>query len=222
MKPYEDSTDDETWSFRAYRAAMQRGQQHLVPFQDGDTIVFRDFFGFPKVTNDFEVQVRYWTMRIEGESHKMAEMLATKSFPGSKGTDRTFWQGREFGGGQFRDRPLIGKHHLALADKAGVSVVGKVYNGTLARYPGDPEAWVSDLGDVKRRCEERGWGCEGAITVKAAPAGDAEPQPYRVADDLVERYVDEAIDDNPDLAPKRAAVKEELASKLAGIHGDTS
>lgn len=220
MKPYENSTDDETWSFRAYHEAMKRGQRHLVQFQDGDTIVFQDFFGFPKVTHDFEQQVHYWTMRIEGESHRMAEMLATRRFPGTKGTDRAFLQGREFGAGQFQDRPLVASHHLKMADDAGVSVVGKVYNGTLARFPGDPEAWVSNLGDVKDLCERRGWSADGAITVRAPQyAEPPDPAPYRVADDLVERYVDDAIATNPDLAPKRADVKEELTHKLAGIHG---
>lgn len=154
-----------------------------------------------------------------GCTPRLADMLASRSFPGTKGTDRAFLQGRPTDGAQFEHVPLVGRHHLALAERAGVSVTGKVYNGTLARFPGDPEAWVSGLGDVRRVCESRGWAAEGAITVKAP--SDVEPvaTPYRVADDLVERYVEDAIDENPDLAPKRAAVKEELAHKLAGIHG---
>lgn len=154
-----------------------------------------------------------------GCSPALADLLASRSFPGTTGTDRAFWQGREFGGAQFQDQPLVGRHHLKLAEEAGVNVAGKIYNGTAARFPGDPEAWVSDLGDVKSLCERRGWGCEGALTV-AAPR-DVEPvlSPYRVADDLVERYVEDALATNPDLAPKRADVKEELAHQLAGIHG---
>ena len=213
---------DSDFSYKAYVTARRRRFASQGGYKDGDVIEFIDFFTFPKVTDDFEKQVHYWMMRLDGESHNMADMLASRSFPGTKGTDRAFWQGREFGGAQFQDRPLVGQHHLAMAERAGVNVAGKVYNGTMARYPGDPEAWVSNLGDVKDICERRGWEAEGAITVKAPRYAAREPQPYRVADDLVERYVNEAIDDNPDLAPKRAAVKEELASKLAGIHGDTS
>ncbi len=37
--------------------------------------------------------IRYVEMRLRGESHKMAEVLATRKFPGLKGTDAIFWEG---------------------------------------------------------------------------------------------------------------------------------
>lgn len=154
-----------------------------------------------------------------GCSPRLADMLASRSFPGTRGTDRAFLQGRPTDGAQFEKIPLVGQHHLRMAKDAGVSVTGKVYNGTLARYPGDPEAWVDSLGDVKRICEARGWEAEGAITVQAPRYAGEEPGPYAIADDLVEKYVEDKISENPDLAARRAEVKEEIASSLSGVHG---
>lgn len=44
-----------------------------------------------------------------------------------------------------------------LARAAGVSTTGKWYNPALARFLGDPEAWVSGMDDIKQRCIQRGW-----------------------------------------------------------------
>ena len=41
---------------------------------------------------------------------------------------------------------------------------GKKYIASLARHPGDKEAWVSGRSDVQAVCEARGWGCEGAVS----------------------------------------------------------
>jgi hypothetical protein len=160
----------------------------------------------------------YLQCLANGCSERLAEMLASHRFPGTKGTDRAFFQGRHLGVGQFADVPLVARHHERIAEAAGMSTVGKAYLGTLARYPGDPEAWVSDLHDVKTKCEERGWGCEGAIKVEARE-GEVTPGRYQVADDIVEACVDDRIAEDPDLAGDRDAVKEGVAKRLGGVHG---
>jgi hypothetical protein len=160
----------------------------------------------------------YLQCLANGCSERLAEMLASHRFPGTKGTDRAFFQGRPLGVGQFADVPLVARHHERIAEDAGVSTVGKAYLGTLARYPGDPEAWVSDLHDVRTKCEERGWGCDGAIKVEARE-GEMTSGRYRVADDIVEAHVDDEIAEDPALAPRRDEVRAELATKLGGVHG---
>lgn len=151
----------------------------------------------------------------------LAEMLASRSFPGTKGTDRAYMQGRQLGGAQFEGIPLVGRHHLKIAHDAGVSVTGKWYAGTLARpgFPGDPEAWVSSLDDLRAIVKRRGWTCTGAVEIKEPRYLDVEPQAYHVADDLVEQYVEDAIAEDPALEMKRADVKEAIAVKLAGRYG---
>ena len=149
----------------------------------------------------------------------LADMLASHSFPGCKGLDRNFLQGRPLSGGQFDETPMVGRHHIAKAEAAGVNVVGKLYNGTLARFPGDPEAWVDSLHDVKTICERRGWSAEGAIHVAASLDSDQEPGPYRVADDLVDDHVAQVLDERPELAPRALEIREEVRGRLSGVHG---
>ena len=108
----------------------------------------------------------YWDMRTAGQSARLAEMLALGAPPMSN-TDREFLEGR-CNGNQFDGGPLrqdIGDRFRKVAEAAGQSVKGKVYIGGLARFPGDPHAWVSDRGDVKRIVEGRGWKCEGSVEV---------------------------------------------------------
>jgi hypothetical protein len=64
-----------------------------------------------------------------------------------------------------------------------------VYLPAMARFPGDPEAFVSHgsaRGSVRRTMESRGWGCEGSVKVKAR---ESEPASCRLADEIVEQEV---------------------------------
>lgn len=44
-----------------------------------------------------------------------------------------------------------------LAKQAGIDTTGKWYHPPLARFLGDPEAWVGSMDDIKQRCLGRGW-----------------------------------------------------------------
>lgn len=106
----------------------------------------------------------YWDMRLDGASANIAEMLALQTPPMSN-TDREFLQGH-CNGNQFDKGPLtetVANRLKAAAEAGGQNVTGKVYLGGLARYPGDPEAWVSGRGDVKRVVESRNWKCSGSV-----------------------------------------------------------
>jgi hypothetical protein len=131
---------------------------------------------------------RYFLMRHQGESHNMALMLATNSFPGVRGTDSVF-----MAGSHCQDSPLDRMREEA-AKAQGVDTNGKRYISGLARFSNDPEAWVSGLGDVKRICEERGWNCHGAIDVEAPEAtGDPWDGEYQAAPDLIEDHVERRL-----------------------------
>ena len=60
-------------------------------------------------------------------------------------------------GNQFANDPETGEIYAAKARWAGVSIKGKVYRNALARTPGDPQAWVSDLSEAKDVCRRNGW-----------------------------------------------------------------
>jgi hypothetical protein len=99
-------------------------------------------------------------------------------------TDSVFLQGH-CNGNQFAGMPYQGDYYRGVAKRQGQDTTGKVYLSGLAAYPGDPEAWVSGRGDAERICQKRGWGAQGAISVKALPR---EPgPPVRLADDIVDR-----------------------------------
>jgi hypothetical protein len=184
---------------------------------------------YPKVSDDPAIQARYELMRDGGQSHGMAEVLAFRKFPGVAGTDSQFLRGRAKGADSIAgsEEPVVRKEYFERAERAGVSPAGKVYLGQLARFPGDPQAWVSGTGDVKRRLEERGWGCESPhLKVKPpqyADAPDPRSKPYAVAPDIVKRHVDEAVATNPDLkARDRKELEHETGRKLAGVRGSKS
>lgn len=126
---------------------------------------------------------------------RFAEMIASGRPPRGK-TDDTFNTIQDnCNGKQFERQPAIGDLYRRQAEAAGVSTTGKVYLSALAEYPGDPHAWVSGRGDVRRRCLEKGWGCEGAVTLKGR---EYEHQPVALAEDIVQREVEKRLEADPD------------------------
>jgi len=126
------------------------------------------FTKWPIVSINPAIQAAYEESRELGESHAIAEMCAFRKGP-SLETDTTFSRG--FGHDPFGGHvnPLAKKRYLAEAKRARINTSGKRYMSGLAAYPGDPKAWVSSKSDVRKVCEERGWGCEGAVNVAARP-----------------------------------------------------
>ena len=148
---------------------------------------------YEEVSSDREIQARYVRMRESGESHNMAEMLACRAFPNLR-TDVAFWMGR-VNGNQFEDTPGLGNTYRQVAESRGQSTTGKYYQSGLARFPGDPEAWVTGRGDVERVLRSRGWGCEGIVNITAE---DRPPIPdIPIAQDIVDREVEEIMAKDP-------------------------
>lgn len=167
------------------------------------------------ISRDPVIQARYEEMIAAGESHMMAEMLAFQAAPGLN-TDDTFLRGH-CNGNQFAKQPHVGDFYKKKAEAAGVDTTGKVYLSSLAQESGDPEAWVSGRGDVKRICAERNWDCEGSVThhrnadndegQRVSKAGD-------VADDILDREVAKV---HPEVAPtpkEKAELREKIRERM--------
>jgi hypothetical protein len=108
-------------------------------------------------------------LEAKGVSPKLADMLAHRKAPALKGTDTQFW--KEHGDNHgIEGGALHRRHVIQKAKAAGISIAGRKFIGQLAdgRGAADPQAWVMDTTDIKRICEERGYGCEGAVTVAAS------------------------------------------------------
>lgn len=126
-------------------------------------------------TRQREIVLHYWDCRRNGCEPRLAEMLALQAPPMSN-TDREFLEGH-CNGSQFAGSPMandMGNKYAAVAKERGVSIKGKVYLSGLARYPGDPKAWVSDRGDVKRIAEEQNLAIQGSVDHK--PDGRIDDQ----------------------------------------------
>lgn len=169
---------------------------------------------FPTISADPTIQDAYEGMRRRGESHNLAEMLALQAVPQIV-TDNTFLTGHA-NGSQFEKRPEMGDFYRRRAEAGGQNVKGKVYLSGLAEYPGDPRAWVSGRGDVQKVCEERGYGCDGAVTVKRDRSVEPPP-PVDVADDIVDEHAQMIVAKEPERGrtpEKKAELKEQVRQRL--------
>jgi hypothetical protein len=133
------------------------------------------------------------------------------------------YKGLDDGFGNDNDARSIAR---AAALAGGVNPEGKRYVSGLVRPEvgfGDPLAWV-DKGEarsqIKKRCEERGWGCEGAVTTTIRPAecGPTPMDQYEVADDIVDAEVVQTIQrDKLAITPsEKAVLRVETKKRLSG------
>jgi len=161
-------------------------------------------------------------MRIAGSSHKFAEMVVLQQAP-SLQTDTRWLTGHhsanQFAGGSAKEE--CGKYYIDVAQRHGVITSGKVYKSGLARFPGDPEAWVSSRSEVKRLCERRNWDCEGSVIHRSVDTGPApEAKPYRVAEDIVNAELEKITDTNPTALLDDPRLREKTANRLSGDTGE--
>lgn len=106
-------------------------------------------------------------------------------------TSNTFLANRPMGGAQFGEKTR--DHYLRTAAAHGVSTDGKAYDPRIARFPGDPEAWVQSPDDVRAVIERRGWSCDGDIKVSGPERAPAQDKP--LADDLVAEKVETILEE---------------------------
>lgn len=143
-----------------------------------------------------EVSEAKYNALIAGQyDARLKEMFDEQAAPRGV-SDCTFMAGTA-NGRQFSGQDYIGDYYGQVAKAHGVSTTGKKYLSGLARFPGDPEAWVDSRGDVQRTLEKRGWGSEGTINVKKRElANDPDPGPD-MAPDLVTKYAHEVASQYP-------------------------
>lgn len=123
----------------------------------------------PIISDDPRIQALYEQSRAAGSSHKLAEMLAFQSPPGSL-TDREFFSGQGTLADQFKgDEAMLKRLVSTAASNGRRPQASDVYCSGLARFPGDPEAFVPSSGGrnyIRRLSEQRGHACHGAVEVK--------------------------------------------------------
>lgn len=153
------------------------------------------------------------------QTHKMAEMLAYQRAPRCM-TDRELFEGMGTLADQFPGEDRYVEMIVAGARANGYEPgLHDVYMPNLARFTGDPEAFVPPTGGrghIKKICEKRGIPCEGAVNVSAPPV-DKEPAKVRLGEDLVEESINEMVRQDPDIA--RKATRRDLRDEVISKHG---
>ena len=148
---------------------------------------------WPSVSDRPDVQKHYEACRDAGTSHRAAEMFATRQCP-SLQTDTRWIAGTDNGRN------------------------GSVYKHQLARFPGDPKAWVTSRADCRRVAAERGMTLEGSVTYTPPELDIPNPldEPYRVSDKIVDHEYEVLCDTEPDAAHMPAEdLKDDIRKKLS-------
>lgn len=153
-----------------------------------------------------------------GESPRFAEMLAMRQPPRSSGTDTTLFANT----GTLRDQIKRPQHRALLAKNAkkmGIKLTGnELYQASLARFPMDPRACISQAEGrtrIKKLVNEIGAGSEGAVKSKPRePTTDPDQIKHRLHPRIVKRLVQRELAN-----PANAHVdRRELVEKVIDKH----
>ena len=132
--------------------------------------------------NGRDVSSEDWNSRPS----RLNEILESRQFPGLH-TDDTFLSGR---GSLSKQLGTQTQQVVNAAKRHGYTPgVNDVYEPQLARFPGDPRAFLkhgSARGQVRRVCEAEGMSCSGSVNVKGRKV---EAPPVPLGDDIVRDFV---------------------------------
>lgn len=181
--------------------------------------------GYPIIDQSPVLQANYETLRRQGQSHNMAEMLTFRQSPGAQ-TDREFQMGHQRLADQVGDDPMYMQQITSnyRAATGGLSPnINDQYMPSLANFPGDPRAFVSSAGDVKRLAEERNVSVSGFVTHKASepiadPFGVGVPKGMKrqpIANDLKMMIADQMVKQDPS---KKGRVNTAALDEVHGNH----
>ncbi len=169
---------------------------------------------YPVVSDKPLIQAAYIRYRREGSSHSIAEICAFKTPPGTKNTDRAFFEGKY--GGQDLEQLPAGMQKRArerYRKMTGRDIPqGSVYISQLADGPGDPKAYFDSVHDIKKRCIETGAACE-ALGIAGAEVMAPKPK-VKYAPRLLQRRLKSAMA-NPENQGKKPR---ELAEAIIDKH----
>lgn len=163
----------------------------------------------------------YIRIRHEGQSPSMAEMFTLQKGPGLD-TDDVFFSGSKPLYDQFGSQKHLDRFLKQAKARGFTPSVNSTYYPNLARFPGDPEAFVTRAQGrsyIKKLCEDRGWACEGGVKVEhRQPERDPYETAAPLANDIVAESMADELKKNPEMSKQdrrnlRAKVVEKHAHK---------
>lgn len=150
-----------------------------------------------------EQQLHYVSMLEDGQEESFALMCSLGQPPATKGTDRTFMEGKL--NSQWLDDmpPHQAKRMLSEAKQAGINTTGKFYMSGLAdkRGASDPMAWISTVGEIKEVAKARNLEVNGIVNVKAE---QRDPERKKFNKNLENRLIKHYQKKNDKLSHKAA------------------
>lgn len=160
---------------------------------------------------------RYTHSVSNGESPRLAEMLALQKGPGIM-TDSVFYAGVGTLDKQIKCKNQLQKLVQAARRQGYNPSPNDFYCPTLARKFGDREAFISGgRGQAKEVLRKRGWEGEGAVSVKGQePITDPTIPKHKLNPKIVNRLVNQKIKADPSLKLKD---RRELAEAVIDKHG---
>lgn len=162
-----------------------------------------------------DVQLRFFECIEAGSSERLSIMLALQS-PPAINTETRQVAGRPMLGDQMSKQKL--NQILASARAQGYNPSSSdLYNPTLARFPGDKQAFIPATGGnahVRKVCEKNNWSCQGRNERKARPEQPTKDIP--LADDIGRRLGRQILRENPDMTPSEIKSLKEVVLKKHG------
>lgn len=171
---------------------------------DPKKLTAQDELSFANVkTHGPKVTERFLQMIENGESIRIAEMLATQKAPSAGITDQTYQKNRaplldQYYGSEVVMEEARRNYRKMTGENMPVDAIPQ---RGLCRFPGDPRYTLTHkntLSDIKRHAEEDGRVVQGDWEHTPTPR-PPKVQLTRMAPDLVEKYVNEYIADDPSL-----------------------
>lgn len=154
-------------------------------------------------------QLHYVQMLEDGQEESFALMCSLQQPPATRGTDRTFMEGK-LNAQWLDDMPKFqADRMLREAKQAGINTTGKFYMSGLAdkRGASDPMAWISTVGEIKEVAKARNLEVNGIVNVKAE---QRDPERKKFSKNLEDRLIKHYQKKNDKLSHKAA---KEIAHK---------
>lgn len=110
-------------------------------------------------TFEVECSIRQYSLKVKCPQcqKQCARHYSERDIPRVGGLSDTAYNRGYCNGNQFANDEETGDFLKRRAEKAGVSIAGKVYRHALAEYHGDPEAWTAGIDDARDLCKRRGY-----------------------------------------------------------------
>lgn len=103
-----------------------------------------------------------------------------------------------------RDNSLVGEHFRKLADEAGVVRHGKQYISQLADFPGDPDAYVDNRGDMVRVAKKKGKNIDDGLVKYKHESKTPPDLAGGLAADLAYNLARKIRQENPGMSAEKA------------------